>query len=154
MKKPALRTSAGRPNHSPRPRSVESPYVRVGESQALLVSGRFVRDQRLAAEDMVSPDEAARLAGTTRAAINAWIDQGRCIGFPHARGGYRVPVWQFEPLMWDALSRLSAVLGATDGWALLTFLETPLGALQGSTPRAAIERGQVERVLELAVHEG
>jgi hypothetical protein len=45
-------------------------------------------------------------------------------------------------------------LGTTDGWALLAFLETPHGALDGTTPRAAIEQGHAERVLELAGSEG
>ncbi|MDH4392551.1 MAG: hypothetical protein QE285_14150 [Aquabacterium sp.] len=47
---------------------------------------------------------------------------------------------------------LARALGTTDGWALLSFLETPHGALEGATPRAAIEQGRAERVLEIARH--
>jgi hypothetical protein len=129
-------------------------YVSVEESRALLARGIVAKCQRLAAGDMVSTNEAAHLVGTSRAAIIGWIDKGRCIGVRQAGRGYRVPEWQFEPRMWDALACLPAALGTTEGWALLTFLETPLGALQGATPRAAIERGQVELVLNLAAHMG
>ena len=52
------------------------------------------------------------------------------------------------------VSKLAAALGTTDGWALLAFLESPHGALGGATPRAAIERGQAERVLDVAGQEG
>jgi hypothetical protein len=102
---------------------------------------------------MVNTDEAAELAGTSRVTINAWIDKGRCIGLVKPTRGFRVPKWQFEPAMWPLIPKLSAALGTTDGWALLTFLESPLGALGGSTPRAAIEQGDAERVLAIAEHE-
>lgn len=133
---------------------VDSPYASVEETRKLLASGFAARNARLAAVDMVSTDEAARLVGTSRVTINAWIDKGRCIGLTQTKRGFRVPVWQFEPRMWDVLSRLATALGTTDGWTLLNFLESPLGALGGLTPRAAIEQGQGERVLAIAAHEG
>jgi len=37
---------------------------------------------------------------------------------------------------------------------MLSFLETPLGGLGGKTPKAAIEQGLVERMLDLAAAEG
>lgn len=158
MKNLPLRTSsaavARTSSRTPRPHVVDSPYVSAEESRALLAGGLAWRNQRLAAADLVSTDEAAALANTSRVTINAWIDKGRCIGLTQTKRGFRVPAWQFEPRMWDVLARLHTALGATDGWALLTFLETPLGALDGATPRAAIERGQGARVLELAAHEG
>ena len=112
------------------------------------------RNERLAADDMVSTEEAAELAGTSRVTINAWIEKGRCIGLAQTKRGYRLPRWQFEPRMWALIPKLSTVLATKDGWALLAFLEVPLGALGGISPRIAIERGMAERVLAIAEQEG
>lgn len=122
------------------------------ESAALLAGSVEARQKRLATADMISTDEAAALAGVTRLTINAWINKGRAIGLSQVKRGYRLPRWQFEPAVWDALPKLSAALGTTEGWAILAFLETPLGGLDGRTPRVAIEQGEAERVLLLAQH--
>jgi hypothetical protein len=103
---------------------------------------------------MLSTDEAAMLAGTTRVTVNAWIDKGRCIGLTQTKRGFRVPKWQFEPSIWPIVPKLSLALGTNDGWAMLAFLETPHGALDGATPRAAIEQGRGTRVLDIAGYEG
>lgn len=103
---------------------------------------------------MISTDEAAQLVQTTRVTVNAWIAKGRAIGLTQTKRGFRMPRWQFEPLMWDALPRLSAALGTTEGWALLAFLESPHGALDGRSPRQAIEQGQTDKVIRIAEHEG
>lgn len=141
----------------PRPLVVardDSAYVSVSQTQALLASSQSVRAARLAAEDMVSTDEAADIAGVSRVTINAWIAKGRCIGLAQTKRGFRLPKWQFEPALWDAIPKLSTALGVKEGWALLSFLESPHGALNGVTPRAAIEQGDGERVLQVADHEG
>ena len=129
-------------------------YVPASEVRALLADSLAARQQRLAAADMVSTDEAAQLAQTTRVTINAWIAKGRAIGLTQTKRGFRMPSWQFEPALWAALPRLSAALGTTEGWALLSFLESPHGALNGSTPRQAIEQGQAEQVIQIAGQEG
>lgn len=103
---------------------------------------------------MVNTDQAADMAGTTRVTINAWIAKGRAIGLPRTRRGFRLPAWQFEPALWGLIPRLFKALGTLDGWALLSFLETPHGGLDGATPRQALERGQADRVLALASAEG
>lgn len=103
---------------------------------------------------MVTTDEAAQLAGTTRVTVNAWIKAGRCIGVANLRRGFKLPRWQFEPTVWPVLQPLAKSLGSSDGWQLLTFLETPSMALDGQTPRAALEQGVgVERILALATAE-
>jgi hypothetical protein len=99
---------------------------------------------------MISTDEAAEMTGTTRVTVNAWIAKGRAIGLTQSKRGFRMPTWQFDRPMWDVLPRLSQALGTTEGWELLSFLETPLGGLDGATPREAIERGAGARVVELA----
>lgn len=124
------------------------------EVRAWLADSLAARQERLGAADMISTDEAARLAQTTRVTINAWIAKGRAIGLTQTKRGFRMPRWQFEPSMWEALPRLSAALGTTEGWALLSFLESPHGALNGISPRQAIEQGRSDRVIKIAEHEG
>ena len=129
-------------------------YVNLEETRALLNTSLAARNARLAADDMVSTDEAAELANTSRVTVNAWIAKGRCIGLSQPKRGFRLPKWQFEPRVWPLVPKLAAALETTEGWALLAFLESPHGALGGITPRAAIEQGQAERVLEIAEQEG
>ena len=147
-------TSSRSPNPPNRIHDPNSPYVSAKETRDLLSSSLVARQARLAAGDMVSTDDAARLVGTTRVTINSWVEKGRCIGLTQTKRGFRIPVWQFEPKFWDVIPDLSKALGSTDGWALLSFLESPLGALNGLTPRVAIEQGQAARVLAIAAHEG
>ena len=134
--------------------SADPNYISVEDTRALLGSSLAARNERLAADDMVSTDLAAELAGTTRVSINSWIDKGRCIGLTQIKRGYRLPKWQFEPRLWPVIPKLAAALATTDGWTLLAFLESPHGALGGATPRAAIEQGNADRVLALAEQEG
>ena len=129
-------------------------YVSLGENRTLLGISLAARNARLAADDMVSTDEAAELANTSRVTVNAWIAKGRCIGLSQTKRGFRLPRWQFEPRVWPLVPKLAAALDTTEGWALLAFLETPHGALGGVTPRTAIEQGQGERVLDIAGQEG
>ena len=49
----------------------------------------------------------------------------------------------------------AAALGSTDGWQLLAFLESPHPALDGQSPRTALEQGTpAQRVIDLATAEG
>ncbi|MES3000227.1 MAG: hypothetical protein V4787_06005 [Pseudomonadota bacterium] len=125
-------------------------FASPSETRALLAGSLSARQERLQAGDMISTNEAADMTGTTRVTINAWIAKGRAIGVTQAKRGYRMPRWQFDSPMWDELPKLSSALGTVEGWALLAFLETPLGGLNGASPREAIERGAGARVLELA----
>ncbi len=120
----------------------------------MLANSLAARQERLGAADMISTDEAAQLVQTTRVTINAWIAKGKAIGLTQTKRGFRMPRWQFEPSMWNALPRLSTALGTTEGWALLSFLESPHGALNGISPRQAIEQGQSDKVIKIAEHEG
>ena len=120
------------------------------ETKSLLGGGLAGRQKRLEAGDMVSTDDAAELTGTSRVTVNAWISKGRAIGLTQTKRGYRMPAWQFDDPIWTVLPAVSQALGTKEGWALLAFLETALGALDGATPRAAIERGLAERVVDLA----
>ena len=132
----------------------DSTYISIAETRSLLADSLSARSARLAADDLVSTDVAAEIAGTSRVTINAWIDKGRCIGLAQTKRGFRVPRWQFEPRIWSAVPKLAAALDTREGWQLLAFLETPHGALGGVTPRVAIEQGKAERVLAIAEQEG
>jgi hypothetical protein len=142
---------------SPKARSSTQPpsdYVPAADVRSLLANSLAARQQRSAAADMLSTDDAAQLVQTTRVTINAWIAKGRAIGLTQTKRGFRMPRWQFEPSVWNVLPRLSAALGTTEGWALLSFLESPHGALDGRSPREAIEQGEASTVIEIAEHEG
>ncbi|MCM5681555.1 hypothetical protein M8A51_18675 [Schlegelella sp. S2-27] len=125
-------------------------FVSLAETKALMAGSLAMRQQRLDAGDMVSTDEAAQMTGTTRVTMNAWIDSGRAIGLTRIKRGFRLPKWQFDAPMWDTLPRLTKALGTNEGWAVLTFLETPHPGLDGATPRQAIERGMQDRAVTLA----
>ena len=72
----------------------------------------------------------------------------------HLRRGFKLPRWQFEPAVWPVLLPLAKALGTSDGWQLLAFLESPATALDGQTPRAALEQGTpLERIVALATAE-
>lgn len=129
-------------------------YAPASHTAALLRSGAQYRRERMDAADMITTDEAAALAGTSRVTINAWIKSGRAVGLSHLRRGFKLPRWQFEPEIWPAVHALSQALGTTDGWQLLSFLESPSPALGGQSPRAALEQGSdVQRVLAMATAE-
>lgn len=131
-----------------------SPYASAAQTRSLLAGSLAARTERLQAGDMVTTEQAAKLASTTRVTINAWIAKGRAIGLTQTRRGFRLPKWQFEPALWDVMPDLAKALGTSEGWTMLTFLETPLGGLNGRTPRMAIEQGETARVLQLALAEG
>lgn len=124
------------------------------QAGALLSAGLAWRQARLDQPDMLSSEEAAALIRTNRETVNQWIRTGRCIGLERSVRGWRLPRWQFEPAIHKHLPAIAAALGTTEGWALLLFLETPHDALDGRTPRVALEQGEAERVLDLAGVEG
>ena len=144
----ALESPARRAAHA-------EPYASEAQTNALLRSGAAYRRERIQAADMITTEEAADLAGTSRVTVNAWIKAGRCIGVSHLRRGFKLPRWQFEPFVFPYLQPLSQALGTTEGWQLLAFLESPLLALDGQTPRVALEQGMdAQRLLGLATAEG
>ena len=134
--------------------ATDNPYATAAQTAALRRSGARYRRDRMAATDMVTPDEATELAGTSRDTLDDWIKSGRCIGLADLHRGIKLPRWQFEPSVWPALQPLAKVLGASDGWQLLSFLESSAPALEGRTPRAALEQGiALNQIFALAVAE-
>jgi len=132
-------------------RDAADPYASAAQSASVLKEGVQYRRKRIEASDMIEPEEAARLIGTTPVAIHAWIAAGRCIGLSDLRRGCKLPRWQFEPEIWSVVQVLAKGLSTSDGWQLLAFLESPSSALDGRTPRAALEKSvPVECILALA----
>ena len=131
------------------------PYATAAQSVAVLRSGLEFRKNRIAAADMLTTEEAAELAGVSRVTINAWIKQNRCIGIANLRRGFKLPKWQFEPQIFELIQPLFEVLGTTDSWSVLAFLENSQEALDRRTPLVALEQGEsAERILQLAMAEG
>ena len=128
-------------------------YAPPSVTRALLKQGRPAHLERLAAADMLSPTEVARLLGTPRATIDAWIHTGRALVLTRTKRSLRLPRWQFEPQLWEALPKVMAALGTRDGSAVLSFLESPLGSLGCRNPRQAIEQGHAELVIHCAGHD-
>jgi len=127
-------------------------YATVAETEALLRAGKRYRRERLQAADMITVTEAAFLLNVDGSTIATWIDGGRCLGLAGPDGTLRVPRWQFEPSIWSAIQLIGRALGTQEPWLILVFLETPAPALEGLTPRVAIERGTaIERVLAAAI---
>lgn len=126
-------------------------YSKALSAEVLQASQEF-RRRRLERPDMITTDAAAEIVGTTRVTINTWIKSGRCIGVEGLTRGFKLPVWQFEPMVWPAVQGLSKNLGTKDGWTLLHFMETPIEALDGNSPLKVLEHGLVEisRILQLA----
>jgi hypothetical protein len=137
----------------PRDKAIgQDPYASEAQTNALLRFGAQYRLQRIQAADMITTDEAAALSGTTRVTMNAWIKSGRCMGVSHLRRGYKLPRWQFEPFIFPILAPMAVALGSTDGWQLLAFLESAHPALDGQSPRTALEQGTpAQRVIDLAM---
>jgi hypothetical protein len=147
--------SASFDNFKARRTSTADPYATEAQTAVLLRLGAQYRRQRIDASDMITTDEAADLSGTTRVTINAWIKSGRCIGVTHLRRGFKMPKWQFEPYVFPVIHSLFEGLGTTDGWQMLSFLETPHEALDGLAPRIALEQGvSGQRIVDLAIAQG
>lgn len=129
-------------------------YAPAQQTAQLLARSQAWRAARLNQPDMLGTDDAAALAGTTRETINRWIGSGRCIALARPVRGYRLPRWQFEPSIHPHLAAIARALGTNEGWALLLFMETAHEALDGRTPRVALEQGEAARVIDLAAAEG
>lgn len=130
-------------------------YASEAQTRALLRRGSEYRFHRINASDMITTGEAVLLSGISRVTINAWLKSGRCIGVKSLRSSTKIPKWQFEPYVFPVLQAVSEALATTDGWQMLSFLETPHVALGGLTPRIALEQGVTrQRIVELAAAHG
>lgn len=125
-------------------------YATAERIAGLVRAGRRYQRARLRAADMISLGEAASLMEVDESIVTAWVRIGRCIGIPGRT--MLLPRWQFDLAIWPAVQVVGKGLGTTDGWQVLYFMETPAPALQGLTPRTALEQGvPIGRVLDVAI---
>lgn len=124
-------------------------YVQI-DAQTVACSADYVA-RRLDAADMAPLLDGLRMG---RSGLMIAVDGGPVIALDGEPGrGLVGPLWQFEPAMLATLPRVSAALGTTNGWALLSFLESAHGELGGRTPRQAIEQGEADLVIQVAGHD-
>jgi hypothetical protein len=126
-------------------------YASSISTKALFTASSKARDERAGSADMLSVAAAARLMAVEAATIRSWIRVGRVIALEMPPKSARLPRWQFEPATWEVIPDIAKALGTTHGWAIVGFLETPCGMLDGATPREALERGRIQRVLDAAL---
>lgn len=95
--------------------------------------------------------EAARRLGVSAQAVSYMLDRGSLVGLKEGRE-WRLPEWQFEPEspsgvvagLRDIAARFPASVVALSRW-----IERENPDLGGSTPRAALRRGDVQNVVRL-----
>lgn len=127
-----------------------NPYISRTETRTLMAQSTLALNQRIMAADMLKVADAANAVGVTARDIRRWVGDGRCIGVSTASKAMRLPRWQFDLDVWPWIQAIASALGTTDGWSLLGFLESPRGALNGRTPRQALEQGEPTRVIQVA----
>jgi len=127
-----------------------NPYISRTETRKLMAQSVMAVNQRIMAGDMLKVADAANAVGATARDIRQWVTEGRCVGVSTASKAMRLPRWQFDLDVWPWIQAIADALGTTDGWSLLSFLESPRGALNGRTPRQALEQGDPTQVIQLA----
>lgn len=127
-----------------------NPYISRTETRKLMAQSVKAVNQRIMAADMLKVADAANAVGATARDIRQWVADGRCVGVSTASKAMRLPQWQFDLDVWPWIRSIAYGLGTTDGWSLLNFLESPSGALNGRTPRQALEQGEPTRVIQSA----
>lgn len=127
-----------------------NPYISRTQTRKLMAQSVMAVNQRIMAADMLTVADAANAIGATARDIRQWVTDGRCLGVSTASKAMRLPRWQFDLDVWPWIQAIADALRTTDGWSLLSFLESPSGALNGRTPRQALEQGEPTRVIQLA----
>ena len=94
-------------------------------------------------DDLVDLNEASRLSGSTASRLVAWAraKYPRVVAIEDTAEEFLFPYWQFDPMVWAVVPDLAKELGA-GGWTTMLWLQTPLGALSGRSPRQALEQGE------------
>ena len=125
-------------------------YISRAETRKLMAQSVTAVNQRIMAADMLKVADAANAVGATARDIRQWVTDGRCVGVSTASKAMRLPRWQFDLDVWPWIQAIAYALGTTDGWSLLSFLESLSDALNGRSPRQALEQGEPTRVIQLA----
>lgn len=96
----------------------------------------------------LTSEEAARLLGLTRQAVDKRRRKGQLLGISLGKRGYLYPLWQFqEGKVLSGLEPVLAALSKYDPWTQLMFLMTGDIRLGGSTPLERLQAGDLESVV-------
>lgn len=99
---------------------------------------------------MLTCPQAARLMNLPAKQLMDWAEKGKVVAlWDSKRRAFKLPAWQFQQAIWIAVPRVTRAFRG-DGWQVFNFFETPAGALNGRTPRQALEAGYLSSVVELA----
>lgn len=129
------------------PRPVRYPPEALGGGieRAELEGTRFKREA-LARREMLPPDQAAKLAGISRQALDLRRRHGQALALSHAKRGFRYPAWQFAEDIAEPLMRVLPRLMHLDCWGRYLFLIQSEPLLGGRSPLEALRSGESERV--------
>jgi hypothetical protein len=94
-----------------------------------------------------SGEELATILGVTRQAIDKRRRKGTLIGLSLGRRGYAYPVWQVDL---DGLPAVLTELREYEPWTQAAFMLTSNSFLDGETPLAALQRGEVDEAVTAA----
>ncbi|ANH67519.1 hypothetical protein ABE85_07960 [Mitsuaria sp. 7] len=106
--------------------------------------------RRLGEGDMLSAAGIATMFHLSVEEILAMVRCGRAIGIERSPGDLRLPFWQFQEPLWSLLPTIRDASTCKDPLELVGFLEQEAAELEYLTPRVALERGHLDRVLDLA----
>ena len=102
-------------------------------------------------EELLSSEELAVRAGLkTRQSVHDWLKKGRLVGWQGAKRGFVFPAGQLDargrPL--QGLDRIVPLF--SDGYAAWVWLTSPRLGLDGASPIALLQKGDIERVVASA----
>lgn len=108
--------------------------------------------RRAVLEDTVSRKEVADALGKTEQAVSAMLERGALLGLKVGRE-WRVPTWQMAPELTEGVlpGLRKLAMAYLDGVVSLSeWVQRSNPDLDGAIPRAALLRGQVDRVVAAA----
>lgn len=100
---------------------------------------------------VLSGEEAAKILGISRQAVDKRRRQSQLIGLTQGKRGYAYPAWQFEGGRTVAnLEKVLARLRSHDPWMQLTFFVNANDRLNGRSPLEQLRSGELEPILQAA----
>jgi hypothetical protein len=104
---------------------------------------------------VLSADEAAKLLGISRQAVDKRRKRGQVIGLVQGRRGYAYPAWQFEGGRTIAdLEQVLKALHVRDPWMQMSFFLNGNDRLDGRSPLELLRAGNSSKVLWAAAEYG
>lgn len=120
---------------------------------AAKLRGLFMKRELLVREGgTVASEDASRILGISRQAVDKRRNAGKLIGLPAGRS-YAYPVWQFDITQGTVLPGLETVLqslGVQDAWMQTAWFLADNARLDGHSPLTALRDGRLEPVLATA----